>query len=338
VGTAQRLLEREVAVVAEPESNTLLLSASPRYFAEIRALIEQLDQPQPQVLIQIVVAEISLDGALDLGLEWTYNGVPFAAGIEIDEAKWISSGFSSAVTGGSYRFLFRALENKGRVEVLSRPQVVTSDNKPAIISIGQTIPLITDSRVTERGDTINSFRYQNVGVNFRVTPRIGPDGVVKMDIGTTNSTVSSSTVEINKNAEVPIINERIASTSVSVQSGQTVLIGGLIGTLDDKRVRKVPFLGDIPVLGYLFRSNQNRQERRELLIMLTPQILIPPDSTNDTSLVSIKEMTQGQLRQSRIKDEIQRDEMQRQILDPIFPTNMFFQNKPLPMPDVKPVK
>ena len=331
VGTAQRMLEREIAVVAEPVSNTLLLSASPRYFESVHKLIEELDLPQPQVLIQVLVAEVSLDSALDLGLEWTYNGVPFAAGIEISEAKWIETGFSSAVTGGDYSFLFRALEDKGRLEVLSRPQIVTADNKPATINIGQTIPLITDSRVTERGDTINSFRYENVGVNLRVTPRISPDGFVKLEVGTTNSTISSSTVQINRNAEVPIINQRIANTTVSVQSGQSILIGGLIGTLDDKRVRKVPFFGDIPLVGYMFRSNRNRQERRELLILLTPQVLTKSELA--ARMLDPREMTDEQLRKSRIKDEIKRDEVQKQILDPVFPPDQKFEKgKPLPNP------
>jgi len=333
VGTAQRLLEREIAVVPEPQSNNLLLSASPRYFDEVRALIDKLDQPQPQVLIQVLVAEVSLDSALDLGLEWTYKGVPFAAGIDISEAKWITMGFASAVTGGDYNFLFRMLEDKGRLEVLSRPQIVTADNKSATISIGQTIPLITDSRVDPQNNTINSFRYQNVGVNFRVTPRIAPDGFVKLEVATTNSTLSSATVQVNKNAEVPIINERIANTTVSVQSGQSILIGGLIGTLDDKRVRKVPYIGDVPVLGWFFRSNRNRQERRELLILLTPQILTQPDAML-AKTVTTREMTDEALQNSRIKDEIQRDPVQKQILDPVFPENEF-ESKPLTKPDVK---
>jgi type II secretion system protein D len=332
VGTAQRVLEREVAVVPEPVSNTLLISASPRYFDEIRDLIEELDQPQPQVLIQVLIAEVSLDNSLDLGLEWTYNNVPFAAGIEISEARWIASGFSSAVTGGDYNFLFRALEERGRLEVLSRPQIVTADNKPAVINVGQQIPLITDSRVTQQGDTINSFRYENVGVNLRVTPRIAPDGFVKLEVGTTNSTVSSSTVQVNQNAEVPIINQRVASTTVSVQSGQSILIGGLIGTIDDKRVRKVPFLGDIPVVGYLFRSNRNRQERRELLILLTPQILSKHEAIAKTT--DIRTMTDEQLSKSRIKDEIQRDEIQKQLLDPLFPPDA--EKTPAVQPPLRP--
>jgi general secretion pathway protein D len=121
------------------------------------------------------------------------------------------------VTGGDYHFLLQALETSGRLEVLSRPQIVTADNRPATINIGQRVPLITDSRVTERGDTVNSFRYEDIGVNLSVTPKISPDGFVTMEIGTTNSALSSSSVQINEFATVPIINQRRANTTVSVQ-------------------------------------------------------------------------------------------------------------------------
>ena len=109
-------------------------------------------------------------------------------------------------------------------------------------------------------------------------------------------------------------------STFSVQSGQSILIGGLIGTTDDKRVRKIPFLGDIPVLGYLFRSNRNRQERRELLILLTPQILAKADA--EPREIDLRTMTDEQLRNSRIRGEIQRDEVQKQLLDPLFPSSV----------------
>ena len=317
VGTGQRVLEHEVAVVAEPLSNTLLLSANPRYFEQIRALIEELDKPQQQVLIQVLLAEVTLDQGRDLGLEWTYNGVSYAAGIDISEAKWIASGFSSAVTGGDYHFLLQALETSGRLEVLSRPQIVTADNRPATINIGQRVPLITDSRVTQQGDTINSFRYEDIGVNLSVTPKISPDGFVTMEIGTTNSAISSSSVEINASATVPIINQRRANTTVSVQSGQTIIIGGLIATTDDKRIKKVPVLGDIPVLGYLFSKSQMSRDRKELLILLTPQVL--STALGQGKLLGVDEVTREQLGRSQIKEGIKRDELQKQILDPLFP-------------------
>ena len=273
------MLEREVAVVAEQTSNTLLVSANRRYFDQVRKIIDELDTAQPQVLIQVLLAEVTLDSLGELGIEWNHGGskgdVNYGVGTDFGVANQLKSlgGYSTSVSGTDFNFLLRALRTDGRLEVLSRPQIVTADNKPATINIGQRIPLITDSRVTPQGDTINSFRYEDVGVNLTVTPKISPDGFVKMELGTTNSALSSSTVEINSSAVVPIINQRRANTTVSVQSGQTIIIGGLISTTDDKRVKKMPVLGDIPYVGALFRSTKSTRERKELLIFLTPLVL-----------------------------------------------------------------
>jgi type II secretion system protein D len=337
IGTAQRMLEREVAVVPEPVSNTLLVSANPRYFEQIRELINELDKAQPQVLIQVLLAEVTLDSLTDLGVEWNYSGskgdVKYGAGTDFGVPKQLQDfgGYSTAITGSDFNFMLRALKDQGRLEVLSRPQIVTADNKPAAINIGQRVPLITDSRVTERGDTINSFRYEDVGVNLTVTPKISPDGFVKMEIGTTNSALSSSTVEVNKSATVPIINQRRANTTVSVQSGQTIIIGGLIATLDDRRVKKVPVLGSIPYLGALFRSTHTSRERKELLILLTPQVLNNPQTP--VPLQDLQSITKEQTLNSTIGDSIKRDRLQKQIMDPIFPTN-----RPPNSPKPEPIK
>jgi type II secretion system protein D len=322
IDTAQRMLEREVAVVAEPISNTLLISANPRYFKEIKMVIDELDRPQAQVMIQVVLAEVTLDGTYDLGVEWSYAGrkgdVTYGVGTDFNVANQLTQfgGFSGAITGGDFSFLLRALQEDGRLELLSRPQIVTADNKPASVNIGQRVPLITDSRVTPQNDTINSFRYEDVGVNLTVTPKISPDGFVRIEIFTTNSAISSSSVEINRSATVPIINQRRANTTVTVQSGQTVIIGGLIETIDDRRLKKVPVLGNIPGLGALFRSSTSTRGRKELLILLTPQILI--NSTNFVAPRNYEEVTRENLDRSRIKDQ-KRDELQKEILEPLYP-------------------
>lgn len=322
IGTAQRMLEREVAVVAEPISNTLLVSANPRYYEEVKALIDELDRPQSQVMIQVLLAEVTLDGTSDLGVEWSYTGrsgsTTYGVGTDFNVRDQLltSGGFSTAVSGGDFSFLLRALREEGRLEVLSRPQIVTADNKPATVNIGQRVPLITDSRVTERGDTINSFRYEDVGVNMTVTPKISPDGFVKIELTTTNSAISSSNVEINSSAVVPIINQRRASTTVSVQNGQTIIIGGLIATTDDRRVKKVPVLGNIPGLGALFRSTLSSRDRKELLILLTPQVLV--NEPNHAPFRDVDDVTRENLDRSRIKDR-ERDDLQKQILEPLYP-------------------
>jgi type II secretion system protein D len=332
MGTAQRLLEREVAIVAEPVSNTLLLSANPRYFEQVNALIKELDQPQPQVLIQALIAEVTLDSTTDLGMEWTYNGksgnATYATGTDFGVADALSSfgGFSSAITGSDYTFLLRALQSDGRLHVLSRPQILTADNMPATINVGQRVPLITNSRVTDNGNTINSFEYQTVGVILTVTPRISPDGFVKMDVGTTNSALSSSSVDVTKGVTAPIINERLATTTVSVQSGQSIIIGGLISTSEDSRNKRIPWLGNIPLLGALFRSTSDFRNRQELLIFLTPQVLVKSEEFVPTELTP-EEMTRKQLKESTLKDKFKGDIEKGEMME-----LMPFETKPNPFP------
>ncbi|MFO1497710.1 MAG: secretin N-terminal domain-containing protein [Verrucomicrobiota bacterium] len=331
VGTAQRMLDREVAIVAETNSNTLLLSASPRYFGQLTNLIDRLDKPRPQVLIQVLLAEVTLDSTRDLGVEWnitkTVEDAKLGAGTAFGLANQLKSfgGFSAAVTGSDYNFLIRALQNDGRLQILSRPQILTSDNKPANINVGQRVPLISNSGVTPQGGIVNTINYENVGVNLQVTPRIGSDGAVRMEISTTNSALTSSSVEIPAGTEggtvsMPIINERRASTSVSVQSGQSILIGGLIETMEDDRVKKVPYLGDIPGLGVLFRSKTRVSNRKELLILLTPQVLLMDDEAGRVANVS--DMTREQLERSSIRQQIQRDEFRDRLLEPLYPEGL----------------
>lgn len=331
LGTAERMLEREVAVVAEPSSNSLLISANPRYFEEVKKLIDELDQPQPQVMIQVLLAEVLLDNKSEMGVEWTYHGASgntkYGVGTRYGFSPSPSagnplpvpfvppglSGLSAAVIGSDYSFLIKALQDQGRLEVLSRPQILTADNQAATINIGKRVPVITDSRVTAQNDSITSFRYEDIGVNLSVTPKISSDGFVRMEVGTTNSDLSSSTVDIPSGNEVlklPIIIQRRANTTVSVQSGQTVIIGGLIGSADDIRTTKVPVLGDIPGLGVLFRTRTKTTERRELLIFLTPQVLL--------NVADGKALLERQVDGSQIKTQIKRDEMQKRVLDPIF--------------------
>ena len=322
---AQRMMDQEVAVVAETTSNTLLLSANHRYFEQVRRLIDELDQAQPQVLIQVLLAEVTLDNATDLGVEWSHAGskgdVAYGIGTDFGVADSLKSfgGFSSAVTGSDFSFLLRALKQQGRLEVLSRPQIVTADNKPATINIGQRVPLVDQSRLDAQNNLTTQFRYEDVGVNLTVTPKISPDGFVKMEIGTTNSSISTSTVEVNKGSSVPIINQRKASTTVSAQSGQTIIIGGLIASTDDKRVKKMPVLGEIPYLGALFRTSTTKRDRKELLIMMTPVVM--ENYQSKVKLSDPDEVLRRELDATNFKPLMKQGELQRNLLDPLYQTN-----------------
>ena len=298
MGAALRLLEREVAIVAEERTNALLLSASPRYFATIETLIEELDQPPPQVLVQVLLAAVRLTDDEELGIEWQLEtkwdhfrksatgGTNFGVSAATD-------GFTLSVAAGDLRFFLRALEKQGRLEVLSRPQILASDNQLANIDVGSRVPFITQSRVTDQGTTINTITYESVGVILNVTPRINPEGFVRMEVNPEVSALSNSTVTISEGVEAVIIDRRSAETTVTVQDGHTIILGGLIDTKDEDIVRKVPFFGDLPWVGELFRTTHTVKERSELLIILTPHVMrtIPEsDRVTDEQLERMKQI------------------------------------------------
>ena len=332
VGTAQRLLDEEVAIVAEPTNNALLVSASPRYFEQVSQMIDQLDQPQRQVLIQVLLAEVTLDGSSDQGIDWAVSrdlisdaafpgeegtGKDFSAGSNFgSEAGSALGGLTATITNGDVDFILRAMQSDGRLEILSRPQILAADNQLASIDIGQRVPFVTGSSFNERGNLVNSFSYENVGVQLSVTPRISPDGLVKLDVEPTISSLSTSSVPISEGFNVPVINNRSASTMVSVQDGQTIVMGGLISTQDNERVTKIPLLGDIPYIGAAFKRTKNIRNRTELLIIMTPQIIETPEDIEKYSRESIESSTfMKPLNESRSK----RNETQMRILDSINP-------------------
>jgi len=320
---AQEILDREATIVAETNSNTLLISATPRFFTELKDLVGQLDQPQRQVLIQVLLAEVTLTKDDELGVEWTYQttgttssktGTDFG----LANALKTAGGFGSAVSGDSFNFLFRALQTEDRLHVLSRPQILTADNQLATIKVGQKVPLVTSSQtIALTGNPVNSINYQDVGVTLTVTPRISPDGFVKMDVSPEITQLSTATVTINTGVQAPIISQRLATTSVSVQSGQSIMVGGLMSTSDEFTTKRFPVLGSIPWLGNLFRSNIRNTTRTELLIVLTPQVLINgsvPATTNTTLNV-----TRDQLDSATFRDDVLRGAIERQILVPLYP-------------------
>ncbi len=283
VGAAQRLLDREVAVVAEEETNTVMISASPRYLDTLASMLEELDQEPPQVLVQVLLAEVDLNDDTTLGIDWSWQvGSESTVGTDFNISAGIvagnPAGFNVSVTGGDLSFFLRALQQQNRLQVLSRPQLLAVENVTSTLNIGERVPLITNSRVTDENTTINTISYEDVGIQLEVTPHIGSDGTIRMELNPEVSSVGTSTTAISENAEAPFINNRSANTTVTCYNGQTIILGGLISTRDSYRENKVPLLGDIPVLGLLFRSTTREERRNELLIFVTPTIVRNADT------------------------------------------------------------
>jgi len=311
-------IEREVVVVPEPVSNSLIVSATPRFFDEIADLVEQLDERPPMVMIQVLIAEVALNDTDEFGVELglqdsilfdrSENGTPgflFNSTSALGNDSSASALANAAQLGGqalsnlglargnsalgfgglvlsasseSVSILIRALKEDRRLDVLSRPQVMTMDNQPAFIQVGQRVPRITGTSTNQVGQT-NSVALENVGLILLVTPRISPDGLVVMEINAEKSELGPESegipVSVSEGQVIrsPRIDTVTAQTTVSATTGQTVILGGLITKNTSEAHRRVPGLGDIPVLGDLFRYDVEVERKAELLIIMTPHVV-----------------------------------------------------------------
>lgn len=180
---------------------------------------------------------------------------------------------------------------------------------------------MTDTRFSDYGNQTSTYEYENVGVILTVTPSISPDGTVKMTVEPEVSQLTSDTVEVSKDVKIPIISQRTARTTVSVQSGQSVLIGGLISTTDDSRSKKVPWIGNIPLLGALFRNKAYEVDRKELLIVLTPQVIMSSSQTG-TNIMDVMDMTRKGFQDSILQTGMKRDPLQEKVLKGILPEGL----------------
>jgi Flp pilus assembly secretin CpaC len=342
-------IEQEVVVVPEVVTNSLIISATPRYFEEIMQIIEQLDARPPMVMIQVLIGEVTLNNTDEFGVEMglqdsllfnrsllgeifttqrstqqpqgntvitTTDQIIQAAtltpGFNFNNQPLGNSGSATSVAtkdrvagqglthfslgrvnselgfGGlvlsassdSVSLLIRALKECRRLEVLSRPQIMTLDNQPAFIQIGQRVPRVQSVTQQAVGGQIANVLDTNVGIILGVTPRISPDGLVVMEIDAERSRlgpeaegVPISTSPTGEVVRQPLIDTITAQTTVSAANGQTVVLGGLLTKETGKTRRRVPLLSAIPILGNLFRYDQDFTERRELLIIMTPRIV-----------------------------------------------------------------
>ena len=158
------------------------------------------------------------------------------------------------------------------MNVLSRSYILTSNNQTATINVGQEVPFITDTNITDSGATINTVSYEDIGIILEVTPVINRNGLVTMEVAPEVSTITAETVKISDDVDATVFAKRSTNSKVSVQDGQTIVIGGLMQDDDTTVVKKVPLLGDIPLLGELFTSREIQKQKTELLIFLTPYV------------------------------------------------------------------
>ncbi|WP_447554372.1 type II secretion system secretin GspD [Vreelandella sp. EE22] len=290
-------LTQSVRITAQPGSNQLLVRTRPAQWQEIETAIKRLDQPPLQVQIETRILEVRLAGNLSLGVQWYLGQL---AGNTTDASVVNASGSQGALGAGGlgvgnssffYSFVsdnlqvaLRALETRGLTQVLSAPSLVVLNNQPAQIQVGDNIPISQTTVSTVTADTtLSSVEYVQTGVILDVVPRINPGGLVYMDIQQQVSDADASAATPSQ--PNPRISTRSIATQVAVQSGQTVLLGGLIRQNNAESETRVPGLASVPVLGRLFGSESRGQDRTELIVLITPRVVNNPvharEVTND---------------------------------------------------------
>jgi len=296
-----------ITITADKTSNALVVVASPADYQNLSQIIKQLDKRRRQVFVEAMIAEVSIDQLLELGTKWraaaVKGGEPvLVGGVGKVDASTISSiltGMTGLTMGGVANYftmpqnfipgatsdmripgitaLFSLSDFKGAVNVLSTPQILTSDNKEAEILVGENIPMISkrERDVTTTSTVLTSVERKDVGILLRLTPQINEGEYVKLDIYQEISAQKQESENIITSVG-PTMTKRSTKTSVVVKDKQTVVIGGLMSERDEDVITKVPLLGDIPLLGWLFKYKTTAKKKTNLLVFLTPYIIKDP--------------------------------------------------------------
>jgi general secretion pathway protein D len=278
-----------VLIVAEPDTNSLIVTTAAKYMDRVKLVIDELDRPVPQVLIKVLLAEVTHDNADDFGVDFSVlntrangNGQVYGVG-NGNAAAAASGGLVVSYLEKNLNVTLHALATAGKLDVLSRPYILASDNQLASITVGQEVPFITDSRITDLGQTINTIQYQDIGIILNVTPHINNEGLVILDVAPEISQLTGDSVPITTNVNAPIFAKRSAQSRVGIRDGQTIVIGGMMQDMKTSTVNKVPILGNIPLIGPLFSRTQISKTKTELLIFLTPHVALQPDTLKPMS-------------------------------------------------------
>ena len=281
-------LAGQVYVVADIDTNSVLVTTATKHKERVKQILAELDRPVPQVLIKVLVAEVTHDNTRDLGAEFSIlnldnNGAAqLTAGTNFLLAPEVS-GAVVKIARKEFQATIHALESVGKLDVLSRPYILASDNQLASILVGQEVPRPSTSRITDNGQSITNIEYRDVGISLNVVPHINPDGLVILEVVPEVSQLTGTTVTINEQVSAPVIAKRSAYSRVGIQNGQTIVIGGLMEDRTTVNVRKVPILGDIPWAGLAFRREIKTKSKTELLFFLTPHVAQQPGSLQNMS-------------------------------------------------------
>jgi general secretion pathway protein D len=275
-------LSGEVEIIPDETNNAIVFKATGRDYRIIKEVLKKLDIVPRQVLINVVIAEITLDGLLEYGVQWFLKDSAqdnYKVQGRLDDGTDLPFGtdLGSGVEGltlalydseNALRGLITALETEGEVNILSSPNILAVDNKEAVIEVGEQVPIPTGETTTDTG-TVRSIQYRDTGVLLTVTPHINSSGLIKIEMIQEVSEIGTKDEDLDAYSFL----NRKAETSLVVEDGQTIILGGLMRSKLDSSGSGIPFLRRIPLLGYLFGGTRKEIDKTELIFLITPRII-----------------------------------------------------------------
>ena len=273
-------LRGNVLVTPERNTNSLIITTTPENAAAVRELIAELDIEVKQVLMEAIVAEVSIDRSNRFGLSYFFKDLknsiegifpvlPNAGALGADP---LTAGLRYTILRGNFQAVVTAIGKDERIRILSTPRVFTANNQEAEIEVTDSIPYLRGTTIGFGGQTTSDTDFIDVGLVLNVTPRITSDGMVTVDVYQEDSNLTEFR-KIGKDTEAPLTTQRITDTSVTLRDGDTLVLSGLQKTARTVTHHKIPILGDLPLLGNLFRSSAKRTQRTELVVFLTPRVM-----------------------------------------------------------------
>ncbi len=292
------LVSKSARITADPATNSLIIMAEKEDYPVLEEVIAKLDIPRSMVFIECLIMEVNVDHGLNLGTEWRvgegfdnddnvafggYSGNSYSNLSTIVSKQTLPSGFSVGVMGknisvGNVVFpslgaVIQAYQNDSNVHILSTPQVLTTDNEEATLTIGKNVPYQTRSAADNASETYSSYEYKDVGITLKITPQISKDRLVRLDVYQEVTKLDNANEESN---DRPTTLKRQIETTLIVEDGHTIVIGGLIDETLSRSEYSVPCLGGIPGLGYLFKTVSSGADRTNLYVFLTPRVVKNP--------------------------------------------------------------
>ena len=325
--SATALLDDGVRITADENTNSLVIVASPEAFQILQQVIGKLDIRRKQVFVEVVIMEMASEDTMDLGMSY-HTGVPgdSATGILSSQVGPSSLGVSTDLLSGvamgvygdsisidtqagpldipAFGVVVSALQANSSVNILSTPNVMTLDNEEAEIVVGRNVPFPTSQGRDSNNNPIISFQREDVAITLKVTPQINESDYVTMEVYQEVTEIEESAASGSDLTASggPTTSKRTADTTVLVKDNQTVVIGGLMSTTETEVETKVPVLGDLPLVGVLFRSKSTTTRKTNLLIFLTPHVIDTPEDLQEVYEVKVaqrEEFLRRFLRQDR---------------------------------------